>query len=212
MKKNVVISVIVLTLILGVIGGIIFAASSQLSSKEKVLPIAITPPAPDSPSTTLSSYVDSAGYTFQYPDDFTVNNKSSEDVAVYSDVVVSSKTNENGSILIKVEDTKLKALDAWLKAEGISSVSAQVSSSSLGGLSANIVKTDDKTQIVAIDKGILFVVTLLANKNKDYFLSAYDTIVSSFAFVKPEEESSTDSSPVGSSGGDDVVVEEETIE
>lgn len=210
MKKPIIIAILAVLVLLGVIGGILYFATGQIQNETGATPTIVTPVPEDVASEVLAEYRDVSGFSFQYPNDFSVNNKKTDDDSIYSDVLISSKKNDNGSISIRVEDTKLKNFEAWLIKEAIATASAKISESTLSGITSHIVEGKDKVYMVAIDKGILFTITLLTNKDKKYFQSAFDTIVSTFQFGQQDTSATASSDDAGS--GSDIVVEEEVIE
>lgn len=161
------------------------------------------------PSLTTKTYVDDAGFQFDYPDDLIVTKKESTNSAVYTEIAVTSKTVA-GNLSFVVEDTKEKTIDDWMNKNIIGSSSAE-KAVTLGNIQAKVITQNDKTIIVAIDQKILFKLEVMPEKENEYWNAAFATVLSSFSFSAPQTApaASVDTSSVSA---DDVVVEEDIIE
>lgn len=191
-----------------VVGGIFYVASEQIQPNRDLQPEITVSSQEDTVSDILSEFHDPSGFSFQYPNDFSVTNKTTENTSVYSDLLITSEKHNDGSISILIEDTKLKDFNAWLQKEALATSSAKISESSFSHLPSHTVVRKDKTQVITLDKGVLFTITLLAQKDKKYFQSAFDTILSSFQFGQSDNVSESS----GVSGENDIIMEEEIIE
>ncbi len=160
------------------------------------------------PSATIKTHIDEAGFQFNYPDDLTFNKKESTSSAVYADIELTSN-QVPGILTFRVEDTKEKTIDAWVK-KNISSASPSATKEvTLGSLPAKQMDMSDTIVTIAIDQGIFFRLEIMPKKEKNYWESVYNTLLSGFSFVAPQAPASSGESSVS---GDDVVLEEEIIE
>lgn len=151
------------------------------------------------PST--KSYSDESGFTFNYPQDLHVAKVNTPDNAVYSNLKITSSVP--GEINIKVSDTKYSNLKTWEKeTPGFFGKGKDVK---LGSMEARKYETKDKVSIIAIDGGIIFSVEVNPQKDKEFWSSAYSTIISSFSFYSPQ---SSTQSETEEGIGDNSIIEE----
>ncbi len=192
--------------VLIIFGGVFYF----LMPKEDIKPTENKPAivAEKTPSKTTKTYVDEAGFQFEYPDDVTVTGKKELNDQTYADVTISSDLE--GEIQLVVTDTKIKSLKDWLTQNKISSDSAKIETIPFGGIDALEVNTDSKKITVALDKGVLFVLEGTLSKEKSYWDLVYKTIQSSFLFVSSNPATSQSSGT--ESSVEDAVLEEEVIE
>lgn len=159
------------------------------------------------PSETLITYTDPAGFEFSYPDNLSISKAEIEDPKIYTDLEIYSK-DVSGSIKIKIADTKIATLSAWLKDNNIPDSNAP-KETKLGNLKALEVKTNDRLMLGALDQGVLFTVEM-PRVEEDFWMKVYDKVASGFTFVTPEE---TATSGTSDSSASDVQFEgEEVIE
>lgn len=111
------------------------------------------------PSQTLKEYVDPSGFSFSYPDNLTLTTNEIIDNSTYTDLKLGSK-EVNGSLALKITDSKLTSIDEWLKVNKIASSTAK--QVKLGNLSAVETKFQDRVIVGALDKGILFTLEIPA--------------------------------------------------
>lgn len=210
-KKRAIIVVVVLLLIgIAAVAGYFYVAAQE--SQKTVAQKEVPTPTVVAPSTTLQEYTDPSGFTFEYPDNLTVTAQEIKDTTTYAHVLLTAPKVE-GEIAIKVQETKLKSLDAWEVAnkELISSASAK--EVKLGSLDAREVTLSDKTLIVAVDQNILFTIEVMPKTEKKYWENVAPTILASFSFGMTEAGSDSTSAPLADSADDSVVSEgEEVIE
>lgn len=157
------------------------------------------------PSKNLKEYSDDAGFSFQYPDDVQVSKKDVDDNITYSSLELTS-SQAKGKILIKIEDTQLESVDDWFAKETLKGNITEIKIGEISGKEAN---TNNQITSAGLDQGILFTLEV-DSQNQKYWQSVYDTILSSFNFVSPEENISTDTQFLDASG--DVVLEEDIVE
>lgn len=210
MDKKMLISAAIVGIILlavGIVSYIIMNQSLPKPSKKTVSAI----PVKKMPSETTKDYTDTSGFTISYPDDLTLVTKESTDSASYA-LIELTKKGMGGSIAIDIADTKIKTTEAWLTQNKYASDSATITEKQLGTLAGTQVVTKDKSIILAIDNGILFMITTTFGGEEDFWKSANENVIKSFSFVQPEAETSGASDDTSSQGGDDVSVEEETVE
>lgn len=133
------------------------------------------------PSESLTQYSDPSGFTISYPDNLSIDKKDIEDQTTYADVQLSSK-DLSGSLTLKIEDSKFKTLDEWVKAN---TKLTDVKESKLGNLKAEEIKLSDRLLLGAIDQGILFTVEMPLLEEK-FWSKVYDKVIAGFSFAAPE--------------------------
>lgn len=161
------------------------------------------------PKAETKIYQNESGFKFNYPTDLTVT-AGKVDSKTYANVEFTSPTYE-GKIVVKVADTTLKTIDAWLKQNKISSGSAELTTTKLADVPASQVEKDGELWMVAIDQGVLYTISAEYEESKSYWMNAFNTIVDSFEFELLETTTAPAKSS-GSTGSDDIILEEETIE
>ena len=210
MNKFTVIKVIIISI--GIVG-VIAVSSYMLRPKNTTLPVPIPSTQSENktmvfekqPSRTLKDYIESSGFSFKYPDDVEILKKDASDSATYASLELKSDKNQ-GSILIKIADSKLKSLGDWFTENKLSSSSADTKEIKIGKISGKEIMVNNKLIAVGLDQNILFTVDV-ESVNQKYWGDVYNTILSSFNFV-PQQSSVAS---LDSSSGD-AVLEEETIE
>ncbi len=158
------------------------------------------------PSATTKTYSDESGFTFVYPNDVVVSKKENTDSATYANIEITSNVAP-GTITLRVEDTKVKSVEEWT-AKNISATQSASKDIKLGNLSAREITSNNKIVSLALDQGILFRLEVIPDKEKSYWMSVYNTILSSFSFAMPQAAAPASNS----GGGDDVSVEEDVVE
>lgn len=154
------------------------------------------------PSETSIEYTDPAGFTFSYPDNLSIT-KNEVDDNTYADIQLSSN-QVNGSLNLKISDTKLTSIDEWVKMNQNAAQEAP-KEVKLGNLKALEVKLKDRLLMGALDQGVLFTIEIPAVE-EDFWMTVYNKILAEFNFVSPSQENTTPSS-------DEVIFEgEEAIE
>lgn len=149
------------------------------------------------PSETTKTYFDPTGFSFNYPDNLSIANNQTTDSASYADIKLTA-AGVNGSLNLKIVDSKYKTLDAYFKANNITEVPKDVT---LGTLKAQEVILADKITVIAIDQGILF--TVDSSKN-EFWNKVYSKVLKDFNFAAPVQDNTT-------STGDDVSFEGEEV-
>lgn len=195
--------------ILGIIsvgGGIGYYFLNQQQTPA-VSQVVIPTPTPVMPSATLKDYIDSSGFTFQHPDDTTVTTNET-DTITYADLVLTNPL-VSGSITARVQDTKLKSLDAWVKQNEATVAAGIVKEVQLGSLQAREITMEDKILTVAVDQKILFTIEVIPQTEKNYWENVYNTLLTSFNFVTPQQSTST--TDTSASSLDDVIFEGEEV-
>lgn len=151
----------------------------------------INTPSKAVPSENLIDYQDSAGFSFSYPDDLSLNKNETDDS--YSDLeVFSSKVS--GSLKLRIIDSEYKSLDEW-----VSLNKGTERKVSLGNLKGWEITTNDRLLLGALDQGIFFSIEMPLIE-KDYWQVVYQKILSSFSFQLPQAEGSVSSDEVSFEG------------
>ena len=153
------------------------------------------------PSETLIEYVDPAGFSFNYPDNLSLNKNDIEDNTTYVDLQLNSN-HVSGSLSLKITDSKYKTLDEWVNLNK-AAVTEEPKEVMLGTLKAKELKTSDRLLLGALDQGILFTIEL-PRIEEEFWTKVYSKILADFSFAVPE----TNTSDVSSN---DVVFEGEEV-
>ena len=168
-----------------------------------------TSQAPESAaSQTTQEYSDPAGFKFNYPDTITVSQKETNDENVYSSLVVASSKTP-GKMTINAVSSDLTVLDSLIKSK------TAATDVKLADLDAKQYTEKGNIVTLALDKGVLFTLTVSSGGNVNFWNEVNNKIISSFAFAAPEttQVTSDTSAPAADSGDSDVSFEgEETIE
>lgn len=160
------------------------------------------------PSDTFIDYSDPSGFNFSYPDNLSLtNNMSGEtpDPDAYADLQLFSK-DKSGSLSLRITDTKLATISAWLKENNISDTN-QPTEKKLGDLNAFEVKTTDHLILASIDQGILFTLEMPLLE-QPFWNQVYNKVLADFTFIKPDTTSSQFNTQIS---GDEVVFEGEEV-
>lgn len=159
-------------------------------------------------SETLKEYIDSSGFKFKYPDNFSVSTANQIGENVYSSLTLSSADIE-GKTSILVEATNAKSLDDWLLQNAKTMSDKELQKVKLADLDARQYEKDGKIVTIAYDTGVLFSITTDLKPQKEAMLKVNQTILASFAFQPPAESAEATSE---SSEGDVIFEGEETVE
>lgn len=192
--------VLAAVLILAVIGVYLLFINKKASLISPVAQLTQQTTKQNIPSETLTQYSDPSGFTFEYPDDLSINKKETEDDSVYADLQLSSK-EVNGSLSLLITDSKFTTLDQWVKS--VAKAGQSIKEAKLGNLKASEIKLDDRLILGALDQGILFTVEMPLVEEK-FWSKVYEKVLISFAFFSP-------SSSDGSVFVEDIIFEGEEI-
>lgn len=203
-------TLILVLIVIVVCAGLIFFFGGKNSSPDSL--IETSAPKIVTPSDTFIDYTDPAGFSFSYPDNLSISNSAvSEDSAnvmdpdIYASLQLFSN-DKSGSLNIKIADTKLKSLDAWLKENQIPETNVPTEKQ-LGGLKAFEVKTADRLMLAAIDQAVLFTIDMPLIE-QDFWMKVYDKVTKDFAFATPEP----DTTQTGTSySADEIIFEGEEV-
>ena len=154
------------------------------------------------PSETFIEYVDPAGFSFNYPDNLSIEKNEAIDASTYADLQLFSK-DVSGSLALRITDTKLKTINDWVKE---ASSSNQPVEKKLGNLKAMEIKTSDRLMLGAIDQGVLFSIEVPLLE-QDFWTKVYEKVLTDFTFAVPETTTST----AGSGSSDEIIFEGEEV-
>jgi|GEM_PF-1722865 len=158
------------------------------------------------------TYNDPAGFKFSYPDTLTATSPSTLRDDFYSQIELKSQKYQ-GAITIVAKNTNVTDLNQWLINNKIETKTISVRDLKLADLNAKQFANNGKTTTVALDQGVEFTVLLSATNNPAYWITAYNKILGSFAFVDPVSQNQDQNSAADTSGSDAVEYEgEEVIE
>jgi len=173
--------IILLGIITLVILGLVFFLNRPQSSLTNPLSNQETKSESIRPSEALIEYSDPTGFSFSYPDNLSLEKNEVEDLAVYADLELFAK-GVNGSLSLKITDSKLKSIEEWAKLNSGTSKEAK-----LGDLSAIEVKTADRLLLGALDQGILFTLEMPLLE-EEFWTIVYEKVKESFSFASPSQE------------------------
>ncbi len=191
--KRILMIIVTILVVAGIFGGVyVFGYKKQVST---VTPAAVISASPTPTPQELLTWTDQAGFTFQYPKDVTID-KHDEDQVNYAHIEMTEK-DQPGTIIIWAKDTTAVDGAGWVKKEKSLS-GGTVFDTSLDGISGKkVLLTTPKKTIVSgvVDEGIVFYVEGSFEDNQ-YWNNAYDTITSSFTFVKEKQAAPASVDPV----------------
>jgi len=183
------ISVVIGLLISVAIVGVFFISRKNQKS-DVVTPKTSVSPTPTSVS--LLTWIDEAGFSFQYPEG-TVIDKHSEDTKNYANLTLTLPSRETVNIL--VSDNQYKNLDAWVGQNS-------AFDTTLDGRPAKKILENDLETIACIDNEVIVKIT-----GKDI-----SEIVKSWTFIYPTTTVSKNSpkttTPASPASDEDVLIEE----
>ena len=176
-KKTIILLLIAAGLVIGIVKFVRFSppkislcnpsTNQQVEVKEVV------------PSETTKTYSDPNGFSFNYPDNLSLNNNETTDNSTYADIQLLAK-GVGGSLNIKIVDSKYSTLNAYFKENNITDTPKEIK---LGSLKAQEVKASDKLLLVSIDQGILFTVEVSQGVKSEFWNKVYNKVISDFSFA-----------------------------
>lgn len=164
------------------------------------------------PSKTFIDYSDPAGFSFSYPDNLSLSNKTSSDTEVvidpdtYADLQLFSK-DKSGSLNLTIANSKYKTIAEWQKGNEIPE-SIPATEKKLGTLNAYEFKTKDRLMLASLDQGILFTIDMPLIE-EPFWNEVYNKVTTDFAFSAPE--AATTQTAAASSTGEEVLFEGEEV-
>lgn len=163
------------------------------------------------PSKTLKEYHDASGFKFSYPEDLILKEKEINKES-YVDLELTSPET-SGSMSLKITDSKLKSLDDWLLENKEATMGAEIKNIQLADIGAKEIKSTDKILTIALDQTLdqvaLFTIEINPQTEEQYWISVYNTLISTFVFADNEK---TQESQVPATGGEIIFEGEEIIE
>jgi len=191
-------------LIFGLVGILVLGIIILNPFKQKSLPSALTlteQASPLTPSTTLKTYSDPSGFSFSYSDNLSLLNNDLKDSNSYAELQLTAK-GVNGSLILKITDSKLASLDEWAKLNKTDTDTAK--EVKLGNLKALEITTKDKLLLGSLDQGILFIIEVPTEKNKDFWMEVYNKLLTDFSFAPPTQADVSSSNEVTFDGEESV--------
>lgn len=129
-------------------------------------------------SETFKVYTDPSGFSFSYPDNLSLLNNEIEDKNTYADILLSAN-GINGSLILKIADSKFKSIDEWVKANLTGSDSPK--EVKLGSLKALEIKLNDRLLLGVLDQGVLFTIEMPLVE-EDFWMKIYNKMLADFSF------------------------------
>lgn len=190
---------IVPALLLGLVfaGFLILNPFKQKNSLQSPLSFKQKESAKPQVSETLKEYTDPSGFSLNYPDNLSIVKNDIEDESTYADIQLTAK-GVNGSLSLKISDSKFKTIDEWIKLNKDAAVEAP-KEAELGNLKGMEIQTIDRLLLGALDNGIFFNIEVPLIE-KDFWMTVYKKVLTGFSLTGPGYSS------------DDVVFEEEVVE
>lgn len=136
------------------------------------------------PSKTLKTYSDPSGFSFSYPDNLSILNNELKDNNSYAELQLVGK-GMDGSLVLKIADSKLKSLDEWVKSTNSTEIPKETK---LGNLKALEINTKDRLLLGSLDQGILFTMEVPQGDKKDFWMEVYKKVLADFSFAPPNQE------------------------
>src|SRR3989304_8940145 len=161
MSKKVI--VIVIVFLVGSVLSFIFFQNSFNKNPPLVKTNAATKTSPQpNISLTTKEFSDPAGFKFSYPNSVSVTQKNTTDDTVYSFLKITSSST-SGNITIKAVSSDLLALDDMLTAKtGVTDVQ-------FADLTAKQYAEKGAVVTLALDKGVLFTITVFSDGNVKFW-------------------------------------------
>lgn len=181
-KKNLLLVLIVGLIIAGIAGVFILNPAKPNLSLQSPLVIQQNPLKKIIPSNTFKEYQDPSGFAFNYPDNLSITKKDLEE-SDYANIELSSK-EVNGSLNLRISDSKFKSLDDWLK-QNQGSAKNNPKELKLGELKALELQHDDRLLLGALDKGVLFSIEMPLVE-KDFWMVVYNKLLADFSFASAQ--------------------------
>ena len=190
-----------------IVGGVLFflSGNKDKSIQQAIQPVSLSPTPTLVP---LTAYENPSGFAFDYPETAEITDR--EDKASYANITLSSP-DTSGSISFQVTDTKLKSADAWIKDNDIDTKEGTVDTIAFADIEATQVATDGGIVTVSFDEGALFILRVDWENDRQFWQIAYDSIISTFAFIAPSTAPAASSPSSSGSTGSDIIFEGEEI-
>lgn len=172
-------------------------------------------------------YEDAAGFSFNYPENLVVEDKTEEAGEEYYTLLEvkanqgdrGNKGNQGALIRLEIRDTKFETVEEWLeKAEEAPTGAKLAGAVGLDEISAKQYTKDKKIWTVAIDLGALYIVegskdpSASSGQANGLWEETYNRLIETFALAETEPEQKTaGSSSSGASAGGNVIYETEEV-
>jgi len=149
----------------------------------------------------LKTYANDSGFSFKYPESFTLSEKEVQDESVYAWVELTNPKNKD-VISIKLDDSDFEEVDDWFTASNKKDVKGEIKKVRLADLDGRqFTNKKNQTTTLALDEGGVLI-SILGNPS-----TVHQQIVSSFIFTQSAQTTTTDTS------NEDIIFEgEEVIE
>ena len=175
---------LILVLLIGGTAAFIFSKNTKTSKKTAIVPIVTPTPTP----VTLLTWVDEAGFSFQYPEGTTID-KHPEDTKNYANLTLTLPSQE--TVTVVMADNTFKNLDAWVGKNS-------AFDTTLDSRPAKKILEGDQETVACIDNEVLVKIT---GKN-------ISGIVKSWAFIYPTPTVSKNTKPTTPAPDENVLEEE----
>ena len=182
------------------ISGIVFVILTQ-KTKIPASNNLIYPTKTVSSQAQLKTYTNDSGFSFKYPESFTLSEKEVDDESTYAWVELTNPQNKD-VISIKLEDSDLKKIDDWFTASNKKDIKGEIKKVKLADLDGRQF-TNKKNQLatLALDEGGVLI-SISGNSS-----SVHQQIVSSFIFTQ-SSQTTTDTS---NTSEEDIIFEGEEV-
>jgi hypothetical protein len=181
--KYILLVVIVLAVLVGGTATYLVSKQNQIAEDTSTERFQTVPSSilPSPTSVTLSTWIDEAGFSFQYPRDITID-KHTEDTTNYANLTLTN-TSTTDNITVLMTDNIYKTLDKWIASDS-KLKSGTILDTTLGGKNGKKILTTNGTIIGVIDNDVL--VTLKRSTNLSPLLeTSWGKIIETWEFVYP---------------------------
>lgn len=201
-----------------ILGGFLFFRNFKKDSLTTSLAINVDntaeqfPGVVSTPSKSLITHSNPAGFSFSYPDNLSLVNNEPKTDRTYADIDITAKGFTKG-LKIEISDSSFKLLDDWVKAnEQVLSNRNKTDQSTqketkLGTLKAIEIISKERVLLGALDQGVLFTIDVPLLEKKEFWTEVYNKILENFTFVATTKAATGTTSTVSSSS--DVIFEAE---
>ncbi len=200
-KKKIILIFSFAVLTLSVLGILFFLRNQK--AEPLVSPVSEMSPSVETKETGVLFYEDEAGFSFQYPQTLGIVEMDLNNPNTYSSLELLSKDHFQEKMVVRIVDTDLSSVDAWIKANSQKGDLVSEKEIDLSGIKGKFFKYSNPSRnlVLAIDSGILY---YFEAPGSDFWQNAFEIVVSSFKLAENKDSTVENNSPM-------VIEEEEEI-
>lgn len=158
---------------------------ANLITDNQLIPVQINP------SDTFIEYIDPSGFSFNYPDNLSIEKSENLDNITYADLKLYSN-QVSGSLSFKISDSPYKKIDEWVNLNKPDDSTREVI---LGNLKAIEIRTKDRLLLGAIDSGVFFNIEVPLIE-EEFWAKVYKKVLTDFSFNAPIAASGASTSDI----------------